>query len=51
MVIVQGKCDYCGKTNSECLVVEKRFWVFFVTEVALCQSCVSRAFKLFSKGK
>ena len=51
MVITSDKCDYCGKENTECLVIKKRFWVFFVTDVAICQTCVSRAFKLFSKGK
>lgn len=51
MLIANSKCDYCGRENNECLVIEKRFWVFFVTDVTLCQRCVSRAFKLFSKCK
>ena len=29
MVVVKGKCDCCGKTNNECVVVEKRVLWFF----------------------
>ena len=50
MVVVKGKCDCCGKTNNECVVVEKRIFWFFVVEVFTCQSCVSRSFKLFTKN-
>lgn len=51
MGITTKKCTCCGKVNAECMVIEKRFWIFFITDVAICQTCVSRAFKLFSKGK
>lgn len=51
MEIKQGTCDCCGKVNAECMVIEKRFWVFFVTDVAICQTCVSKAFRLFKKDK
>ena len=51
MVVVSGKCDCCNKYNSECMVFKKRVLWYFVIEVKLCQSCMSRAFKLLNKGK
>lgn len=50
MVIAKGKCDCCGVDNTECMVIDKRFWVFFVTEVCICQRCVSKALRLCQKG-
>lgn len=45
------KCSQCNKLNSEVKVFTKKvLWVFTV-EVPVCQSCLSKAFRLFKKGK
>jgi len=48
MVVAKGVCDCCGRSN-ECAVIEKRALGFFVVKVSMCQSCVSKTFKLFKK--
>jgi hypothetical protein len=51
MEIVKGRCDCCLREDNECAVIEKRVLVFFVVETKVCQSCVSKIFRKFSKDK
>lgn len=51
MKVKNGNCDHCGKANKECAVFTKRVWFVFKTDVVICQSCVSKAFRSFRKGK
>jgi len=51
MKIEKGKCDCCGLKNAECMVLKKKVLLVFVTDVAICQTCVSAAFRSFKKGK
>ena len=44
---VMCKCCNCGKKNAECAKF-KLLWLF---EYKVCQSCVSKAFRSFVKGK
>lgn len=45
------KCSQCNKLNSEVKIFTKKvLWVFTV-EVPMCQSCISKAFRQFKKGK
>lgn len=52
MIKIENKnCDHCGKANKECAVFNKKIlWVFSV-DVVICQSCISKAFRSFKKGK
>lgn len=49
--VKSGNCSHCGKGNSECAVFEKKVLWIFTVEVPICQSCVSKAFRSFKKGK
>jgi ribosome-binding protein aMBF1 (putative translation factor) len=44
------KCDICGKENKELLKITDE-GLFFDTDIYVCQSCVSKWFKSFQKGK
>ena len=45
------KCDHCGKENKEVAVFTKRIILgLFKVKVHVCQSCISKTFKSFTKG-
>lgn len=46
-----NKCDNCHKTNNEYAVFNKKVLFIFTTKVHICQSCVSKAFRSFTKDK
>lgn len=51
MKIKKSECAHCGLVNDECAVFEKKLLWVFTVEVPVCQSCVSKAFRSFKKGK
>jgi hypothetical protein len=51
MKVENKNCSHCGKANNECAVFEKKVLLVFTVEVPICQSCVSKAFRSFVKGK
>ena len=44
-------CDKCGKENTECAEFTKKVFGLFKVKMNVCQSCLSKAFRLFKKGK
>lgn len=48
MEVVKDVCGNCGAVNAECLKLKGVIWF---TSYKLCQSCVSKGFRSFSKGK
>lgn len=46
--IKNGVCDNCHRLNDEVLTIKKYWWM---PKVKLCQSCISRLFRSFRKGK
>lgn len=46
MEVTEGTCCHCGNTNKE--RVGFKLWVF---KYHVCQSCISKAFRSFTKGK
>lgn len=47
MKVVKDVCSNCGKQNAECVEM-KLLWIM---KYRVCQSCVSKAFRSFSKDK
>ena len=45
------KCNNCGKDNKEVAVFHKKILGLFKVKVQVCQSCVSKAFRSFIRGK
>ena len=45
------KCDNCGKDNKEVAVFTKKILGLFKVKVHVCQSCISKTFKSFTKSK
>ena len=48
METTKDVCDNCGDINAECVVLKGIIWF---TSYKLCQSCVSKSFRSFVKGK
>lgn len=44
------KCDHCGKDNKEVAVFTRKILGLFKVKVHVCQSCISKVFKSFTKG-
>ena len=47
MVIEKDVCSNCGKVNAECA----KFSLLWFFKYSVCQACISKAFRSFSKGK
>ena len=47
MIVVEGKCFNCSTTNKECVELN----LLFIVKYKLCQSCVSKSFRSFSKDR
>lgn len=45
------KCSQCNKENTEINIFSKKILWVFTVEVPVCQSCISKAFRQFKKGK
>ena len=44
------KCDVCGIKNRELVIYEKKV-LFWSHKVLVCQTCIGRTFRSFTKGK
>ena len=44
------KCNHCGKDNKEVAVFTKKILGLFNVKVQVCQSCISKVFRQFTKG-
>jgi len=50
--VFSNVCENCGKDNAECVAFKKKgFWFLPDKETFICQTCISRAFGSFRKGK
>lgn len=47
MKVSKDVCSHCGKQNAECV----EFKLLWILKYKVCQSCISKAFRSFSKGK
>lgn len=47
----EQKCANCGKVNTECVGFKKTTMFIFKSEQYICQTCISKAFRSFKKGK
>ena len=43
-------CDNCKKENKEVAIFTKNILGFVPVKIQICQSCISKTFKSFTKG-
>ena len=49
-VVDNYACDNCGNNNKELVIFEKQGWLW-KSEIFICQTCISKAFRSFRKEK
>jgi len=49
-VVSTETCEICGKRNMECIVLKRKVALIFSSETIVCQTCVSKMFRSFTKG-
>ncbi len=50
-IISNTMCSVCKKENKELVVFETKIVWFIPKDIIVCQSCISKAFRSFRKGK